>query len=117
MPALTVIDFPDEPEGFDIEAQAEFVSAGGVGDTFQNDGKTGLYVKNASGAPITVTIVANRDCDHGFRHNAAPTVPDGFAGFIAMSLANDRFNTDQGIVQIGYSDVTNVEVAAVRMPN
>lgn len=116
MAQLTVIEFPAEPAAFDIEAQAEFVAAGASGDTFLNDGKTALYVKNASGGPITLTIIANRACSSGELHDSTPSIPDGFAGFVAMKLRNDRYNTRFRVAQITYSSATDIEVAAVRLP-
>ncbi len=116
MPALTVIDFPDEPEAFDIEADAGFVSADAGGDTFTNDGKTMLYAKNTSGAGRTITVAAARQCSHGFSHNAAISVPDGFAGFVATDFENDRFSDAAGVVSMTYDNNVGLEVAAVRRP-
>lgn len=115
MAVLTVIDFPDEPEAFDIEGEAGFVNAAAGGDTFKNDGKTGLYVVNASGAPKTITVSAPRKCSNGFTHDAAIVVPDGFAGFVATEFEIDRFNSSSGVVSLAYS-ATGLQVAAVRLP-
>lgn len=115
MAALTIIEFPDEPTAeFDIEAQAEFVSASAGGDTFQNDGRTGLYVNNSSGSPRTVTISGARNCNHGFEHDAAIVVADGFAGFVRHDFPTNRFSDANGVVSITYSSEAGLEVAAVR---
>lgn len=115
MAVLSVIDFPSEPEAFDIEGEAGFVIAGVSGDTFANDGHTGLYVKNDTGSPKTVTVAAPRKCSHGFNHAAAIAVPDGFAGFVATEFEIDRFNSPTGVVSLTYS-ATGLQVAAVRLP-
>lgn len=115
MAVLTVVEFPDEPTAFDITADPGFVPAAAGGDTFENKGRTGLYVENTSGGPITLTIVAQRQCNHGFSHNAAIVVADGFAGFVATEIENDRFNSPAGIVSLTYS-AAGLDVAAVRLP-
>jgi len=113
--ALTIVQFPDEPAAFDITAQGGYVAAEAGGDTFENNGATGLYVENSSGGPITVTAVAVRRCSHGFLHDAVISVPDGFEGFVAAEFENDRFSSAAGIVSLTYSGV-GLNVAAVRLP-
>lgn len=115
MAVLSVVEFPNEPIAFDITAQTGFVAAAVGGDTFENKGRTGLYVRNSSGSSKTLTIVAQRQCNHGFSHNAVITVANGFEGFVATELENDRFNTAAGIVSLTYSAV-GLDVAAVRLP-
>lgn len=114
MAALTIVEFPDEPEDFDITVDAGYVAAEVGGDTFDNKGRTGLYVENTSGGSITLTIVAARRCNHGFLHNAVIAVADGFEGFVATRLENTRFSDDSGVVSLTYSAV-GLNVAAVRM--
>lgn len=114
MAVLTPVVFPSEPGVFNIEAQAGFVAAAVGGDSFPNAGKTGLYVKNASGSSKTLTIVAPRKCDHGFTHSAVIVIPDGHADFVAKELENDRFSDDAGMVSLTYSAV-GLSVAAVRL--
>lgn len=114
MAALTVIQFPDEPEAFDVTAQTEFVTSDDTnGDTFENDGRTGLYARNTTGGSITVTAVAARRCSHAFLHDAVVVVPDGFSGFVADTFENDRFSNDARVVSLTYS-AAGLEVAAVR---
>lgn len=113
MAVLTVVDFPAEPAAFDIAAELEAAAAGG--DTFENNGRTGLYVRNSSGSPKTLTIDAPRACNHGFTHDAVIVVADGFEGFVATELPANRFNSGSGIVSLTYS-AAGLDVAAIRLP-
>lgn len=115
MAVLSVVVFPTEPIAFDITAQPGFVAAAALGDTFENKGRTGLYVRNASGSSKTLTIVAQRQCNHGFSHNAVITVANLFEGFVATEFENDRFNSPAGVVSLTYS-AAGLDVAAVRLP-
>ena len=115
MATLTILDFPDEPEAFDITAQAEFVPADDVnGDVFPNQPGVGLYARNDTVSAITLTHVAQRRCDHGFLHDAAVVVPAGFEGFVADEFENDRFSDDSGNAHITYSG-PGLDIAAVRL--
>lgn len=113
MAVLTVLNFPDEPEAYDIAGSA--VSADVAGDTFQNDEKTGFWIDNQSGGPVTVTFDAPGDCDQHFTHDAAVVVADAFTGFIAKNLPHARFGSTSRTVAVTYSGVTSVSVAAVRI--
>lgn len=116
MAVLSIVAFPNEPIAFDITAQAGFVAAAYPGgDTFENVGRVGLYVRNTSGSTRTITIAAQRPCNHGFTHNSVISVPDGFEGFVATELENDRFNSPAGVVSLTYS-AAGLNLAAVRLP-
>ena len=116
MALLTPVVMPAEPTAFAIESDAGFRLAAD-GDTFVNDGRTGVYIKNTTGSSKTVTVVAPRKCNNGFNHSAAVVVPTGFAGFIATELEPGRFNNDQGVVALTYSATgAGLSVAAVRLP-
>lgn len=116
MAALILVAFPDEPAAFDITADPGFVAADDVnGDTFQNDGKTGLYVENPTGAAITVTVVGARKSDQGFLNDAVVSVPTLFKGFVATEFENNRFSDAAGLVSLTYSAI-GLNVAAVRLP-
>lgn len=90
-----------------------FVAAGAGGDTFSNTGRESLYVKNGSGASITVTINSLLNCDQGFDHDFVVTVAAGVDKVIGP-FATNRFNDGGGLVGVTYSAVTTVTVAAVR---
>jgi hypothetical protein len=49
--------------------------AAAASDTFVNDGNTRLRAKNASGAPINVTINSVQPCTQGFDHDMIGAVP------------------------------------------
>lgn len=115
MATLTRIQFDDEPNALDIAGHADTDAAAGGGDQFLNTGNTGFWVQNTSGSPRTVTFNAANACDHGFTHDAAVVVADGFEGFIASRLNAQRFNDDSGYVQVTYSAATGLLVAAVRL--
>lgn len=115
MATLTRIQFPEEPDVLDIDAHASSVAAGAGGDQFLNTGNTGFWIKNSSGGSITVTFAAQNDCNFGETHDAAVSVPNGTIGFIASRFSAQRFNDSSGYVQVTYSGVTSVTVAAVRL--
>ena len=115
MATLTPIQFPEQPTAFDIGAQAETVAADAAGDQFPNAGVTGFWVENTSGAQRTVTIAGQLNCDHGFLHDAPVAVPDGFTGFIASKLLENRFSPGVTEVQVTYDNEAGLRVAAVRL--
>jgi hypothetical protein len=116
MATLTVITFPSEPTAsFDIDGEAESVAAAVGGDEFRNIGSTAFWAKNASGGPITITFAAQTACEYGVTHDLAVVVADGFEGIIVSSFDAVRFNDANGLVQVTYSDVTSLDVAAVRL--
>lgn len=88
-------------------------------DTFANDGKTSLHVKNGSGASVTVTItsVATSGNDENL---GAVTLTDltfsvgAGAERILPFLKPARFNDGSGNVTVGYSATSSVTAAAVK---
>lgn len=44
-------------------------------DTFPNNGRTFLHVKNTDGSICTVTVDSTKNCDQGVDHDAVTTVP------------------------------------------
>lgn len=89
-----------------------FVAAGVAGDSFMNDGNTFLRVKNGDVSDKTVTIASPINCNQGFTHNVAIVVTAGEERDIGPFLRN-RFNDDTGKVNITYSAITSVTVAAI----
>lgn len=90
------------------------------GNKFSNDGKTVLLVKNGSGAPITVTIYANRTVDGLTLPNLTATVAatgdaDGL-DFQVIGPFTSTFNQTDGFVWAVCSSVTSVSVGAYRLP-
>ena len=119
MATLTRITYPEEPTAaFDIDAQVEAVSADAAGDDFHNGAgtKMGFWVKSTAGAQRTVTFDAPSECNHGFMHDEAITVPDAFEGFIKIGFDGSRFNDANGDVSVTYDNEAGLEVAAVILP-
>lgn len=92
-------------------------TAAGGGDVFPNDGNTLLHVKNGGGGSINVTINSNY-----------PNPPAGTAQddpVVAVPAGEERmlgpynqkgYNNASGQVEISYSGVTTVTVAAIKLP-
>jgi hypothetical protein len=89
-----------------------FAAAAAGGDTFANNGRTFLYVKNGSGAPITVTVNSLVSCNFGVDHDITITVPAGSEEMSGKFPVN-RFNSSAGSASITYSDVTSLTIAAI----
>lgn len=92
-----------------------FSGASVGGDSFLNSGRTYLHVKNGGTAAITVTVNSQKPCNYGFDHDAVVSVPAGGEQIIGP-FQQDRFNDQNGQVQITYSAVTSVTVAVVEVP-
>lgn len=98
-------------------ANITLAAAAGGGDSFANDGRTLFQVTNGSGGAITVTFDSPRTCDFGLAANAAHdlaiSVPAGESRYIGP-FVQGRFNdASTGRVQVTYSDVTTLTVAAI----
>lgn len=90
-------------------------SANVDGNYFVNDGKTFLQVTNGGGSSITVTIDSPIECSQGGTHDITVTVAAGATKIIGFFDKN-RFNAvTTGYVNITYSGVTTVTVAAVSL--
>lgn len=94
--------------------QPSYVAAAAGGDSFPNNGRTVVHVKNGSASAITVTIASPQQCSHGFTHALAITVNAG-ADKLIGPLDPFRFNDNSGNVGITYSSATTVTVAALDM--
>ena len=96
-----------------------FVAAASGGDSYANGDRTFLAVKNGAVA-VNVTIVVQRtsfDLDKFGKVTFASlvvNVPATEERWIKAPLA--PYTDGNGKVQVTYDDVTNVTVAAVRMP-
>lgn len=91
-----------------------FVAAAAGGDRFPRDPRGYLHVKNGGGAPINVTLNSVKNCDQGFDHDEVVAVPAGGERLIG-GFADDRFADAQGYVNVTYSAVVTVTVAAVQV--
>lgn len=91
-----------------------FAAASAGGDRFPRTPKSYLHVKNGSGASITVTLNSIKACDQGFDHDEVVTVPAG-ADRLIGGFDTDRFADAAGYVNVTYSAVTTVTVAAIEV--
>lgn len=89
-----------------------FSAASVGGDTFVNDGKTVLHVKNGGASEITVMVNSQQPCNYGFDHDLQVAVPASGERIIGP-FRQDRFNDANGQVVVTYSDTTSVTVAAI----
>jgi hypothetical protein len=87
-------------------------AAGATGDEFVNDGKTILVVEDTGTTAPTVTIDSQVECDQGFDHDASISVESGETRYIGPFPIN-RWNDENGKVQVTYSDETDVVVSAI----
>lgn len=91
-----------------------YVAASAGGDSFTNNGRTMLHIKNGGTSSITVTIVSARTCNFGFQHDLTVTINASSEKMIGP-FAPERFNNDSAMMQVNYSAVTSVTVAALEV--
>lgn len=94
---------------------ATYAAASVGGDTVPNaeDGRVFLHVKNGGGSAVTVTVG-----DPGRTPAGNPGTPSG----VSVPAAGDRFiplqvgvvDASDGLVDVTYSGITSVTVAALR---
>ena len=92
-----------------------FAAAAVGGDAFLNSGREYFHVKNGSAASINATLNSVAACNQGFDHDAVVAVAAGAEKLIGP-FPKARFNDAAEKVQVTYSGVTTVTVAAVRLP-
>lgn len=88
-------------------------------DTFPNDGKTFLHVKNAAGSSITVTITSTAVTPTGtvvapLVETVGATTGDKMIGPLPPGAYNDPVT---GLVTATYSSVTSVTAAVIQLPS
>lgn len=93
-----------------------FANADVAGDSFINNGRTFLYIRNASGSPITATVDSLVDCSQGFDHDIVITIPAGSEEMCGPFNVS-RFKSTAGVVDVAYSDVTTVTIAVLALGN
>lgn len=91
-----------------------FAVASAGGDDFLNSGRVVLYVKNGGTSDQIVTVNSQTPCNYGFDHDVVVTVPASGERIIGP-FAKQRFDDPNGKVQISYSGVTSVTVAALEV--
>lgn len=92
-----------------------FVAASVGGDEFINTGRVMLYVKNGGASAVDVTINSQTQCNYGFDHDVVVSIPAGGERIVGP-FPKTRFDDANGKVQIAYSDVTSITVAAIELP-
>jgi len=110
MAALTIQEFDK-----DSSLTPSFAAATAGGDTFLNDGRTFLYIKNGSGGDLDVTVDSLVNCNQGSDHNIVTTVPAGSEEMVGPFTPASRFNGDNNYASITYSGVTSLTIAAIKM--
>ena len=94
-----------------------FDACAGGGDSFPNQGRTSVLIRNGSGGNLTVTA----DCPNpdnfgvsGSGLDAAVIVPTGATTDFAWGpFSPARFNDANGRVQLTYSGVTSLSIAVL----
>ncbi len=93
-----------------------FVAAAVGGDTFVNDGRSMLYVKNGDVSPMTVTITTPAELRGGIGVEDPPTTVPATSEEIIGPFDPTIFNAPDGSgVAVGYSTDTSVTVAVIRL--
>lgn len=87
-------------------------AAAANGDTFINNGRTMLSVKNTDGSSHIVTITSVVNCSQNFNHNPAITVPATTGLVLIGPFPTDRFNDVNSQVAVAYAALTGMSVAA-----
>jgi hypothetical protein len=107
MATLTILD-PPGISGNDLI----YTAAAAGGDSFAHAPTVLLSVKNGGAESVEVTVDAQIACDQGFFHHAIIAIPAGATRLIGPFQA--RFKQSDGKVNVTYSDVTSVTVAAFK---
>lgn len=90
------------------------VAADAGGDEFPGTNQSVLLVHNGDGSAKTVTIVSQVTDTPGVTGaDIAESVPAGETWAFRLGNLIDRFLDADGLVQVTYSAVTNVEVAVI----
>lgn len=93
-----------------------FVAADAAGDTFPNDGKTFLYIRNAGGAPRTVTIDSKQLSNFLKDNDEVIVIPSTGERMVGPYNPN-RFNNNANRTEVSYDDVTGLTIAVLKLGN
>jgi hypothetical protein len=96
-------------------SQVTFQAAAGGGDEFPNSGYVRLVIKNDDASSKTVTVVGGGRDNYGLQGtflNQTIVVPAGQM-HIAGPFVKNRYDDVDGFVQLTYSAVTSLSVAAI----
>lgn len=91
-------------------------AAAAGGDTFDNDGSTFLHVKNGGGSGVTVTLQSQVSSPPPGTVAADKQITVAASGEQMIGPVNKAaFNDASGKVNVTYSGVTSVTVAAIKL--
>lgn len=88
--------------------------AAAAADTVVPSDNVDLYVNNASGASITVTVVGKLACNKGVIHDLVATVPAGAIRLVGPISPTQFADPTTGLASVNYSATATVTVAAIR---
>lgn len=108
-----------------LNASGALTAAAGGGDSFPNTGKEFYAIKNAGGAPITLTAKAsagpnNQPCNYGIAgtpaHDKTFSITNDSNIYVVGPFPTIPFNDGSGLLQLAYSAVTSVTVIPFSLP-
>lgn len=98
-------------------SEISYSTADSSGDTFTNDGKTRLHIKNG-GTDVNVTIKTQKDSLVVGGYGVIDLVDEVITvsantEYVVGVFPRSRFNNSFGQVEVTYDDTSNVEVAVI----
>ena len=113
MPAteLTVQQIVLESNGL----EPVYAPANADGHFFTNDGRTFLHVKNSNAQTRTITIDSVEPCSQGFDHDVTATIAATTGDHMLGPFPVQRFNDVNGRVNITFSAVEGLTIAAIKV--
>lgn len=92
-----------------------YAAATGGGDKVECGDRNFLHVKNGGGSSVTVTLTATAAVKGQSVSNVTVSVPASGERMIGPLSADLLRNASDGLCAVGYSGVTTVTVAALRI--
>jgi hypothetical protein len=91
-----------------------YSAASGGGDKVTNNGRVMIAVKNGDASSHDVTVSAQKSCSFGVSNAAHDSVTSVAAGAEKLigPFSPDQFNDVNGQINIAYTAVTSVTIAA-----
>ena len=90
-----------------------YAAASAETDSFVNDGKTILFVKNNGEDPVSAQMLAQAQCNFGHLHDLIFTVSAGATSVFGV-FETQRFNTNESKVTWTYlSDSSSTQLLAI----
>lgn len=83
-----------------------------AGDTFYNNGRTFLHIKNGSASEVTVTIDSKTLSNYGTDVDIIVSIPAGTEKILG-TFDPSRFDNQSGIANITYNSVTSVTLSLI----